>query len=330
MAADAPLRDSDHDPRDRPRLRGRTPYDFSTPANRGAGHPTAPVTPRTSTGATTDVRTEVCDRPPAIEGYDVLGLLGRGGMGAVYKARDRSLGRTVALKMLRPGRGLSPSELERFRREARALARLDHPHVIPIYSEGECRGWPYFTMKLMAGGSLARRLDDYRDDPAAAALLIEKVARAVDYLHAQGILHRDLKPLNILLDDQDEPFVSDFGIAKLVDDDLELTVPGAVLGTRPYMAPEQAAGRNQDVGPAADVSAIGVILYELVTDRRPFVADTNDALTRAILSTDPATPRSLRRGLSADLETIALKCLRKEPGERYASAEALADDLGHW
>src|SRR5947209_16857732 len=181
----------------------------------------------------------------------------------------------------------------------------------------------------MAAGRLARHLDEQRDGPAAAAL-IEKVARAVHYLHGMNILHRDLKPLNILLDDQGEPSVSDFGIAKLVDDDLELTVRGSVLGTRPYMAPEQAAGRNDEVGPASDVWALGVILYELVAGQRPFVGDTDAALTRAILSTDPPTPRSVRPGLSADLETIALKCLRKEPAERYASAEVLADDLAHW
>jgi serine/threonine-protein kinase len=184
-------------------------------------------------------------------------------------------------------------------------------------------------MKYMVAGSLADHLDEYRDGPDAA-LLIEKVARAVHYLHGMSILHRDLKPHNILLDDEGEPAVSDFGIAKLVDDELELTVAGAVLGTRPYMAPEQAAGRNKEVGPAADVWALGVILYELVTGRRPFVGKTEHALTQAILSTDPPTPRSLQPRLSADLETIALKCLRKEPAERYASAEALADDLAHW
>src|SRR5439155_21869505 len=164
MSADAPFSDPDPDPRE-PSLRGQTSHDRSTPATRGPENITEPVTPRTSTEATAAHKIDVIERLPAVEGYDVLGLLGRGGMGAVYKARDRSLERTVALKMLRPGRGLSPSELERFRREARAVARLDHPHVIPIYSEGECNGWPYFTMKLMAGGSLARRLADYRGDP---------------------------------------------------------------------------------------------------------------------------------------------------------------------
>src|SRR5436305_5572953 len=176
MSADAPLSDPDPDPRE-PSLRGQTAHDHSTPGNRAPDNFTELVTPRTSTEATAAHHTAITERLPAVEGYDVLGLLGRGGMGVVYKARDRGLERTVALKMLRPGRGLSPSELERFRREARALARLDHPNVIPIYSEGECNGWPYFTMKLMAGGSLARRLADYRGDPAAA--LIEQVARAV-------------------------------------------------------------------------------------------------------------------------------------------------------
>src|SRR4051812_26848498 len=169
MSADAPLSDPDPRPRE-PSLRGQTPHDHSTPGNRGPDQFTDAATPRTATEATAVQRADALQRLPAVEGYDVPDLLGRGGMGVVYKARDRSLGRTVALKMLRPGRGLSPSELERFRREARALARLDHPNVIPIYSEGECEGWPYFTMRLMAAGSLARHLDEYRDGPAAALL----------------------------------------------------------------------------------------------------------------------------------------------------------------
>jgi hypothetical protein len=185
-------------------------------------------------------------------------------------------------------------------------------------------------MKFMPGGSLSKRAKGFAGDPRAAAGLMEKVARAVGYLHGKGVVHRDLKPLNVLLDEQGEPHVADFGIAKFTDTDLEHTHTGAVIGTRPYMAPEQAVGRNKDVDRASDIWALGVMLYELLVGQRPFKGDSDDALTRRILSTDPERPRKLQPKLDADLETIVLKCLRKDRSDRYASAAALADDLHHW
>jgi serine/threonine-protein kinase len=262
--------------------------------------------------------------------YEILGQLGHGGMGVVYRARDLRLGRVVALKMIRAGALALPHEMERFHREARAMALLDHPHIVPIYDNGEYQGLPYFTMKLITGGSLADRLGGPRADPRWAAALLEKVARAVHYLHECKILHRDLKPINILLDENQQPYVSDFGLAKVLDADIELTLSGVVLGTLPYMAPEQADGRSERITAASDIWALGVILYELLTGQRPFAAKGREELSRQILTGEPARPHWRRPAVDSALEAIVLRCLAKEPARRYVSAAALADDLQRW
>ncbi|HXG12876.1 MAG TPA: serine/threonine-protein kinase [Gemmataceae bacterium] len=262
--------------------------------------------------------------------YELLGELARGGMGVVYRARDSVLGRIVALKMIRPEVPASSAELVRFSREARAEARLSHPHIVPVYDVGEHQGQCYFTMKLVEGGSLSQHRDRFTADPRAAVALVEKVARAVQCAHDAGILHRDLKPSNILLDENGEPLVADFGLAKVLDASAELTQTGQVLGTPAYMAPEQAAGRTGEISARTDVWALGVILYELLTGRRPFPGQGRDQVISQILTTEPAPPRQLRRQLDPALEAVILKCLEKDPAQRYTTAQALADDLGRW
>jgi serine/threonine-protein kinase len=268
---------------------------------------------------------------PQVRGYEVLEVLGRGGMGVVYKARHLALGRTVALKMLRSGAPASSAEAERFAREARAAAQLHHPQLVPVYEVGSTQyGQPYFSMAYVGGDSLARHLGRYVGDPRAAATLLEKVARGVQHAHERGVLHRDLKPGNILLDERGEPLVSDFGLAKLRDAELELTQPGMVLGTPRYMAPEQTTGRPDQITAASDIWALGVILYELLTGTWPFAGQSREQLLHDIQNSTPPRPRSLRAKVPRDLETICLKCLEKEPARRYASAGALADDLVRW
>ena len=261
--------------------------------------------------------------------YQLLGELARGGMGVVYKVRDSVLGRVVALKAVRSGDQLRPEDVLRFHREAEVVARLDHPHIIRLHEFGEEQGRPYFTMPLAEGGSLAGRLAEF-SRPRAAVALAEKVARAVGFAHAAGILHRDLKPSNVLLDSAGEPLVADFGLAKFVGRPTDLTHTGAVMGTPAYMAPEQAAGRLDEVGPAADVWALGAILYELLTGRPPFPGRNREEILHRILSTTPPPPRSLKPELAPAVEAVVLRCLRPEPGERYPTATELADDLARW
>jgi serine/threonine-protein kinase len=269
------------------------------------------------------------DDLPHVEGYEVLDVLGRGGMGVVYRARDIALGRTVALKMLRSGIWADHQEIQRFYREAQAAAQLNHPNLVPVYEVGQHGALHYFSMAFVGGGTLADHMDRFRD-PKTAVALMEKVARAVQYAHCHHILHRDLKPSNILLGEQGEPLVSDFGLAKMLDSGLALTRPGDVVGTPLYMAPEQATGRSDQVSPASDIWALGVILYELLTGQRPFGGKSREDLLRDIQAADPPRPRSVQSKLSTELETICLKCLEKEPSRRYPTAEALADDLARW
>ncbi len=263
---------------------------------------------------------------PRIPGYEIDAVLGYGGMGVVYKARQIGLGRTVALKMILAGAHASPEHLSRFRSEAEAVARLHHVNIVQIYEIGEHEGRPFFSLEYVEGGSLDKRLAGSAQPPRDAAHMIETLARAVHAAHHQGIVHRDLKPANILLTADGVPKITDFGLAKRLESEGQTTT-GAVLGTPSYMSPEQAAGKSRELGPAADVYALGAIFYEMLTGRPPHRGATTLDTVMLVLSDEPAPPARLQPRVPRDLDTICLKCLHKDPGRRYATAAALADDL---
>jgi WD40 repeat protein len=262
--------------------------------------------------------------------YELLTEIGRGGMGAVYIARQISLGRNVAVKMILGRLLANDAAIERFRREAQDVARLDHPNIVPIYEIGEYQGQHWFSMKLIHGASLSHSITRFRTNHAAAAELLAIVARAVHHAHEQGIVHRDLKPGNILLDEHGQPHVGDFGLAKRLDDDTSLSTTGMVVGTASYMAPEQARAETELLSPATDVYSLGSILYEMLTGRPPFKGETALAVLDQVVNRDPDPPRKLNPEVPPDLETICLKCLDKRPARRYGTAAALAQDLDNW
>jgi hypothetical protein len=293
--------------------------------------PAPELPPLSATGPEGDGPAGSPDAPPAVPGYEVLGVLGRGGMGLVWMARHLRPDRTVALKVLRAGLPADADARRRFRAEAEALARLQHPGIVQVYEVGEQAGQPYFALEYCAGGSLAAKLAGAPLPPAEAAALLEAVARAVHHAHRQGLVHRDLKPANILLASADwappgyAPKVSDFGLARwLTADSTQLTRSGGVLGTPSYAAPEQVEGA---AGPPADVYALGAVLYECLTGRPPFKAATVLETLELARTREPVPVRQEQPGVPRDLETVCLKCLEKEPHRRYPSAEALADDL---
>jgi len=308
----------------------------------------APETPEAATGS------ELLP-PPAglrIPGYVLLGVLDQGGMGIVYKARQVELRRTVALKMIRGETQARPQQLARFRSEAAAIAQLQHPSIVQIYEVGESEGRPYFSMEFVEGGSLAQRLAGEAMAPREAAALVATLAEAIQFAHQRGVIHRDLKPGNVLLCGAASagsgvripgsssvsglipvPKIADFGLAKQLNGESGnsgangQTQSGAILGTPSYMAPEQAAGKTREVGPAADIYALGAILYETLTGRPPFAGGTPLETLLLVVTTEPTPPSRERPAIPRELETICLKCLEKAPGGRYATAAALADDL---
>jgi eukaryotic-like serine/threonine-protein kinase len=284
-------------------------------------------------GGTTGNGAAAIMRPGSIVGdYVLLELLAEGGMGTVFKARQITLNRIVALKTIKAGALASHREVRMFQREAEAVAALDHPNIVPILETGEHGGLLYYSMKLIAGKNLQESLARFENQPLAIARLVARLAAAIDHAHQRGLLHRDLKPSNILVDDHDEPHVIDFGLAQRLEADSESTAvsTASAVGTPSYMAPEQAMGLRDQITICTDVYGLGTILYALLTGRRPFHADTAVEILRQVIDKEPARPRAINPKIHSDLETICLKCLEKDPKGRYTSARELADELGRW
>ena len=321
-----------------------TPSPSAAPAT-GEAEPAA--TTGTSKGAPPgDSSTPAPPRGFVVPGYEILGELGHGGMGVVYKARQIKADRLVAIKMILGSKHASVQEKVRFQIEAEAIARLQHPNIVQLHDVGEHEGLPFFSLEFCDGGALDGKLRTWTPTAAEAAVLVETLARAMHYAHLRGVVHRDLKPANVLLSSRREsvssagtalagvsqlreliPKITDFGLAKRLDSGNNISRSGAIMGTPSYMAPEQAEGKVHDTGPAADVYALGALLYELLVGRPPFVGETAFDTIRKLLTEEPTPPSRSRPSVPPDLETICLTCLNKEPSQRYASAEALADDL---
>jgi serine/threonine protein kinase len=321
----------------------------------GSEIPTVPPSPKAfeikeDTGP---IETVVLSERLHVLGYEILLELGRGGMGVVYKAKQQKLNRIVALKMILAGGHASEADLARFLAEAEAVAQMQHPNIVQLFESGQHDGLPYFTLEFISGGSLSQQLGGIPLPPIDAARLVEQIARGIYYAHQRGIVHRDLKPANILLASGGReppagaadsttkcttggsrppladctPKITDFGLAKRVESGSGLTASGAIMGTPSYMAPEQAGGGGKHVGPAADIYAMGAILYECLTGRPPFQGPTPLDTVMQVVADEPVPPRQLQSRTPRDLETICLKCLHKEPGKRYGTAGDLADDL---
>ena len=303
------------------------------PASPADGGPSgAPVDPASSVTVNLNPHGKPTPTSPGpgcrhwIGDYELLDVVGRGGMGIVHKARHHALNRIVALKVTREDRVLTSETALRFRREAAAVAKLDHPHIVPIYEVGESAGQQFYSMAFIEGISLAQLVAVAPLTSQRAAALLQPVAAAIAYAHSQGVVHRDLKPENILLDGSDRPRVTDFGAAVCSDADSRLTLAGEVLGTPSYMSPEQAQGAPHEVGPRSDVYSLGATLYCLLTGRPPFRSAAPLDTLKQVVERDPVSPRQLNPAVDRDLETICLKCLEKSPERRYASASELAND----
>ncbi|MEO1528475.1 MAG: serine/threonine-protein kinase [Planctomycetota bacterium] len=299
------------------------------PTNADAEQATLPPEP---TGGNKNVGQQSQSSSPAVGtqfgDYEILSEIARGGMGVIYKARQKSLNRTVALKMILSGQFASEDEIRRFNAESTAAAQLDHPHIVPIYDSGVHGESHYFSMKLIEGQDLGREMPRLRSDLKAGVALLEKICRAIHHAHQRGILHRDLKPANILLDADNEPYLTDLGLARHVESDNQLTQTGAVVGTPSYMPPEQASG-SSDITTAVDIYSLGAILYELLAGKPPFQSDNVMATLMQVINESPERP-SVSVMTDRNLEMVAMKCLSKSPTERYPTAEALADDLLRW
>ncbi len=306
-------------PQVRERWRRKLACDAQLDALFPAPEPNPPIGERSSNSSSTDL--------PRIPGHELLEVLGHGGMGIVYKARHLRLNRSVAIKMLLTGAHARPESRERFLREAEAVASLRHPNIVQVYDMGDQAGQPYFTMEYIEGGTLAQQLAGTPQPPRQAAAMLATLAEAVQAAHRSGIVHRDLKPSNILLTADGTPKISDFGLARRMHGEAGLTWTGTAVGTPSYMAPEQAEAGPLRWGPAVDVYALGAILYELLTGRPPFRAETAAQTVRQVISQDPPPPSRLNGKVPRDMEIICLKCLSKEPHLRYDGAAAMAADL---
>ena len=314
------------------RLAPETEPPASTPASVRPPGPDAPTltAPGTHERSTLSAGAVAPAPPPELPGYRDLTPVGVGGMGAVYRAVQRGTDRVVAVKFVHPAWAADRGLLQRFENEAKALAKVKHAGVVQVFEVGANGGPPYFSMEYVPGGTLGQRLRAGPVPPREAAAIMAAVAGAVAAAHAEGLLHRDIKPGNVLMAGDGTPKVSDFGLAKFTAASDGPTVTGAVLGTPSYMAPEQAAGRTEEIDERTDVYGIGATLYELLTGRPPFKAENHAVTLAMVLDDEPVTPRAVKPAVPAELEAVCLKCLEKEKARRYPTAAAVADELGRW